>query len=58
MAYRDALVAAGGKAIWINEAGLVHAYLRARLMSAKAAASFTRVTDSLSALAKAEIPSF
>ena len=58
MAYCDALVAAGGKAIWINEAGLVHAYLRARLMSAKAAASFTRVTDSLSALAKAEIPSF
>ena len=58
MAYRDALVAAGGQAIWINEAGLVHAYLRARNMSDKAAASFTRITQSLSALAKAELPKF
>jgi acetyl esterase len=55
-AYRDALIAAGGKAIWINEAGLVHAYLRARIMSAKAAASFDRMTQSLSALAKSELP--
>ena len=58
MAYRDALVAAGGQTIWINEAGLVHAYLRARNMSDKAAASFTRITQSLSALAKAELPKF
>jgi acetyl esterase len=54
--YRDAVLAAGGHAVWREEAGLVHAYLRARLLSAKAAASFTRITDSLSALANGELP--
>jgi acetyl esterase len=56
MAYRDALIAAGGQALWIEEAGLVHAYLRARTMSEKAAASFERMTQSLISLARAELP--
>lgn len=56
--YRDAIVAAEGQAVWINETGLVHAYLRARVMSAKAGASFERMAQSLSALAKAELPKF
>jgi acetyl esterase len=56
--YRDAMLAAGGEAIWINETGLVHAYLRARVMSSKAGASFGRMTQSLSALAKSELPKF
>ncbi len=55
-AYRDALLAAGGQAIWVNEQGLVHAYLRARAMSGKARASFGRMTDSLTALSKGELP--
>lgn len=58
MAYRDALNAGGGQAIWIEEVGLVHAYLRARVMSSKAAASFIRMTQSLTALAKGELPKF
>jgi acetyl esterase len=56
--YRDAMLAAGGEAIWINETGLVHAYLRARVISSKAGASFGRMTQSLSALAKSELPKF
>jgi acetyl esterase len=56
--YRDAMLAAGGEAIWINETGLVHAYLRARVMSSKAGASFGRMTQSLSALAKSDLPKF
>ena len=54
--YRDVICAAGGKAVWREEAGLVHAHLRARFMSAKAAASFTRITNSLSTLVKGELP--
>jgi acetyl esterase len=56
--YRDALLAAGVQAFWINELGLVHAYLRARVISSKAGASFKRMTQSLSALAKGELPEF
>lgn len=54
--YRDALIAAGGQAVWVNEAGLVHAYLRARVMSGKAAASFRRMTRALSTLVGGELP--
>lgn len=45
------LKAAGVPAIWINEPGLVHGYLRARLMSSKAKASFTRIANGLQTLA-------
>lgn len=45
------LKAASVPAVWINEPGLVHGYLRARLMSAKAKASFARIVEGLGALA-------
>lgn len=47
---------AGGRALWIDEPGLVHGYLRARFMSAKAAASFSRICRAISALAAEEWP--
>jgi acetyl esterase len=49
-AYRDVLLDAGGNAIWIEEAGLVHGYLRARTMASKAGASFDRIVAALKAL--------
>jgi acetyl esterase len=45
------LKAAGVPAVWINEEGLVHGYLRARLMSSKAKASFARIVEGLRRLA-------
>lgn len=45
------LKSAGVPAVWINEPGLVHGYLRARLMSSKAKASFARIVEGLRALA-------
>lgn len=55
-AYRDALLAAGGQAIWLEEAGLVHAFLRARIMSSKATDSFRRIERSILALTSAQLP--
>ena len=49
-AYRDAIVTAGGQAVWLNEAGLVHGCLRARTMSTRAGAFFDKVTASIDAL--------
>jgi acetyl esterase len=51
--YRDRIVAAGGDATWINEDGLVHGYLRARAMSARARASFDRITGAIARMARA-----
>jgi acetyl esterase len=56
--YRDALLAAGGQAVWVNEQGLVHAYLRARGLSGKARASVRRMTDALASLAQGQLPDF
>lgn len=50
-AYVAEITAAGGQAEWINEPGLVHGYLRARIMSQKAAASFARICDGLRGMA-------
>ncbi len=47
---------AGGKAIWINEAGLVHGYLRARGMSQKARSSFDRICRAISTLSHGAWP--
>jgi len=55
-AYRDALLGAGGQAVWFNEAGMVHACLRARNMSARAAVFFDRVVDGVAALGRCEWP--
>ena len=49
-AYRDQLIAAGGRAAWINEQGLVHGYLRARHSVARARDSFERITVAVEAL--------
>lgn len=55
-AYRDAIRAAEGQAVWFNEAGLVHGCLRARHCSTRAAGFFDRVVDGVSALAKGHWP--
>lgn len=41
---------AGGRAVWINEAGLVHGYLRARTTVARARDSFERIEVAIEAL--------
>ncbi|WP_214470123.1 alpha/beta hydrolase [Mesorhizobium sp. dw_380] len=51
-AYRDRVAAAGGRAYWLEEPGLVHGYLRARHTVARARASFTRIVDAVAALGK------
>ncbi|MBX3575984.1 MAG: alpha/beta hydrolase [Rhizobiaceae bacterium] len=53
-AYRDCVVAAGGKAHWIEEQGLVHGYLRARQTVARARDSFSRIVDAVSVLGRGE----
>jgi acetyl esterase len=51
-AYRDRIVAAGGHALWIEEPGLVHGYLRARNMVGRARDSFTRIVEALRMLGR------
>jgi acetyl esterase len=53
-AYRDRVVAAGGRACWFEEPGLVHGYLRARHTVGRARSSFTRIVDAVSALGKGD----
>ncbi|PRD41431.1 esterase [Phyllobacterium phragmitis] len=48
--YCDRIVAAGGKALWRNEPGLVHGYLRARHNAGRAGASFRRICKAVQAL--------
>lgn len=55
-AYRDAIRAAGGKAVSFEEKGLVHGYLRARHTVERARASFTRIVEAVKALGKGEWP--
>jgi acetyl esterase len=47
---------AGGRAVWFNEAGLVHGYLRARHSVGRARASFTRIVDGIGSLGRGEWP--
>lgn len=51
-AYRDTIAAAGGKAFWHEEKGLVHGYLRGRHAVARAAESFTRIVEAVDKLGK------
>ena len=53
-AYRDRVVAAGGRAWWHEEPGLVHGYLRARNMVGRARASFSRIVDAVSTLGRGD----
>lgn len=48
--------AAGGRAHWVQEPGLVHGYLRARSSVPRAATSFTRIIDAISAFAAGQWP--
>ncbi|MBX9459485.1 MAG: alpha/beta hydrolase [Rhizobium sp.] len=53
-AYRDRIHAAGGKAWWHEETGLVHGYLRARHTVARARESFSRIVDAIAMLGRGE----
>lgn len=53
-AYRDRIIAAGGRAEWIEEPGLVHGYLRARHMVGRARDSFARIVAALTMLGRGE----
>lgn len=55
--YAAAITADGGKALWIEDKGLVHGHLRARHKSVRAGASFDRVKMSISLLANGQMPS-
>lgn len=55
-AYRDAILRAGGRAVWFNEAGMVHGCLRARAMSQRAAAFFDRVVEGIAVLGRGDWP--
>ena len=54
-AYRDRMLAAGGKAWWHEEQGLVHGYLRGRHMITRAADSFSRIVEAVVALGKGNL---
>ena len=54
--YRDAVLAVGGQAMWIEGQGLVHGCLRARVMSVKAAAFFANVVQAIKALGNGDWP--
>ncbi|CAN7245360.1 alpha/beta hydrolase [Aminobacter sp. LjRoot7] len=53
-AYGERIVAAGGKAFWCEEPGLVHGYLRARHTVTRARESFTRIVDAVAVLGRGE----
>lgn len=53
-AYGERVVAAGGRAYWYEEPGLVHGYLRARHTVGRARASFTRIIDAVAALGRGD----
>jgi acetyl esterase len=55
-AYRDAILDAGGKAVCFNEAGMVHACLRARHLSQRGAAFFDRVVSGVTAVGQGHWP--
>lgn len=55
-AYRDRVLAAGGKAYSVEEKGLVHGYLRARHTVGRARDSFTRIVEATRALGKGNWP--
>lgn len=52
--YCDRIRAAGGKAVWVEEAGLVHGYLRARHSVGRARDGFARIVAGIAALGRGE----
>ncbi len=55
-AYCNAITDAGGRAIWFNETGLVHGYLRARHRAVRARDSFTRIITAICAVGHGDWP--
>ena len=53
--YRDRIRAAGGRAEWTCEAGLVHGYLRARHSVPRASDSFARIVASVAGVARGDL---
>ena len=54
--YRDALLAAGGKAHWVEGKGLIHGFLRARHTAEPAREAFAEITSAVAALGRGEWP--
>ena len=54
--YCNHLLTAGGKAIWFNEKGMVHGYLRARHSVGRARASFSRIVEAINTLGRGDWP--
>jgi acetyl esterase len=54
--YCNHIQMAGGKAVWFDERGLVHGYLRARGMSERARRSFDRICRAISTLSHGAWP--
>jgi acetyl esterase len=54
--YCARIAAAGGKAAWIHEPGLVHSFLRARATVAGAAQAFDHIAEALRALGEGRWP--
>jgi len=55
-AYRDRVIAAGGRAWWYEEPRLVHSYLRARKTVGRAREGFARIVAAVAALGKGDWP--
>ncbi|MER9329305.1 alpha/beta hydrolase [Mesorhizobium sp. M0488] len=55
-AYRDRILAAGGKAWWHEEKRLVHSFLRARATVPAAAQAFARIIAAIAALGRGDWP--
>lgn len=55
-AYRNRILAAGGKAFWHEEPRLVHSFLRARTTVPAAAEAFARIIAAVGALGRGEWP--
>ncbi|RWP44146.1 alpha/beta hydrolase fold domain-containing protein, partial [Mesorhizobium sp.] len=51
-AYRDRILAAGGRAWWHEEPRLVHSFLRARKTVPRAGEAFTRIVAAIATLGK------
>ncbi len=49
-AYRDRIIAAGGRAWWREEAGLTHSFVRARHLSRRAGQGFEHILAAIAAL--------
>ena len=54
--YCARIAAAGGKAAWIDEPGLVHSFLRARATVARAAQAFDHIAEAVEALGEGRWP--